>query len=186
MSWYPSIPGWDGLHPAIVHFPVALLLAAPLIIFASLFARGNWRSWAGASLLVMGVGALATWWAVGTGHAAGQLVDKSVELERAVLGHEALGVLTRNLFTGLAVVYAVLVMLPTWIKRPMPAAFRITLHAVFLAGYVAATGVLAQTANAGGHLVHESGVKAMLEQQAAIPPAAPTPVAPAPGQPVRR
>ncbi len=33
----PDIPQWDALHPLIVHFPVALLLTAPLFIVLGLF-----------------------------------------------------------------------------------------------------------------------------------------------------
>ena len=32
MIEFPPIPSWDGLHPLIVHFPIALLLVAPLLV----------------------------------------------------------------------------------------------------------------------------------------------------------
>ncbi len=163
MSWFPTIPGWDGLHPAIVMFPVALLLVAPLLVLASLFARGAWRSWAGAALLVMALGAVAAWFAAGSGHAAGQMVDKTKELEAAILRHEGLALVARNLFTLLTVVWAVLFLLPTWLKRPVPPSVRIGVHVLFLAGYVASIGALARTADAGGRLVHQYGVKAMVD-----------------------
>lgn len=163
MSWFPTIPGWDGIHPAMVMFPVALLLATPLLVAASLFARGAWRSWAGAALLMMALGTIAAWMAAGSGHAAGQMVDKTRELEAAILRHEALGVAVRNLFTLLTVIWALLVLLPTWIKRPIPQSLRIGVHVLFLAGYVASVGLLARTADAGGRLVHEHGVRAMVD-----------------------
>ncbi len=32
----PSLPGWDGLHPLVVHFPIALLLVAPVFVVLGL------------------------------------------------------------------------------------------------------------------------------------------------------
>jgi two-component system sensor histidine kinase KdpD len=40
MSWFPALPPWEGLHPAVVQFPIALLLVAPLPVLASLLL--NW------------------------------------------------------------------------------------------------------------------------------------------------
>jgi uncharacterized membrane protein len=171
----------------MVMFPVALLLATPVLLLASLFARDAWRSWAGAALVTMLLGTLAAWLAVNSGHAAGQLVDKSKELESAIMRHEALGVTARNLFTGLTLLYAVLFLLSGRNARPVPAALRITVSALFLAVYVAATGALAQAADAGGRLVHQKGVRAFVEAQAPrVQPAAPG-VLPVPtGRPAAR
>jgi uncharacterized membrane protein len=175
---FPALPDWDGIHPAMVHFPVALLLAAPLLLFVSLFARQAWRSWAASALVVMALGTLAAWFAVGSGHAAGQLVDKVLGLERAVLRHEALGVTTRNLFTLMTLVFAAVVMLPAILKKPLPQPVRIVVHAVFLALYLGGTTVLAHTAHQGGRLVHEYGVRAIVDK---AKPAVETPAAGAVG-----
>lgn len=162
MNWFPTIPGWDGLHPALVMFPVALLLATPLLLLATLFARGAWRPWAGAALVAMALGTAAAWLAVGSGHAAGQLVDKPAGLEAAILRHEALGVDARNLFTLLTLAWTALLLVPAWLKRPLSHGVRIGAHALFLAGYLASTGLVARAADAGGRLVHEHGVQAFV------------------------
>lgn len=163
MFTFPTVPGWDGIHPALVMFPVALLLAAPLLVLASFFAGGAWRAWAAAALMTMALGTVMAWFAVSSGHAAGQLVDKSADLESAILGHEALGTSARNLFTLLTLAWAALVMLPAWLRRPLPMGLRIGVHVLFLAGYAASVGTLARTADAGGRLVHERGVHAMVD-----------------------
>ena len=171
MSWYPAIPGWDGLHPALVHFPVALLMVAPLLLLGSVIARQSWRTWAWAALVVMALGALATWMAVGSGHAAGQLVDKTQTLTEAITRHEALGMATRNLFTLLTLLFATFLLVPVMLRRPLAPALRVTLSAVFLLVFIGATGLVAHTANQGGHLVHELGIKAMVTPAPSATPA---------------
>jgi uncharacterized membrane protein len=163
LSWYPALPPWDGMHPLMVQFPLALLLAAPLLVLVSLVARQTWRPWAVAGLMVMALGTLAIWFAAGTGHAAGQLVEKSPALQQAISRHEAIAMAARGLFTGLTLLYAAIVLVPLWRRWRLPDSFTMTVHVLFLALYVACTGVLAQAANAGGHLVHEYGVRAMVQ-----------------------
>jgi hypothetical protein len=58
----------------------------------------------------MALGTVATWLAVGSGHAAGQLVDKVAGLQCEIARHEQLGVMTRNLFTLITLVFAGLVL----------------------------------------------------------------------------
>jgi uncharacterized membrane protein len=157
-----------------VHFPIALLLAVPLLLVVSLLARKSWATWAGAAWLVMALGATATWLAVGSGHAAGQLVDKTGDLAGAVARHEALGLATRNLFTALTLVLGVILVLPAMLRRALPAPLRITLHALFLVLYLGATTVLMNAANQGGRLVHERGVHAMVGTSGPAAPAGQT------------
>ena len=168
---FPTIPSWEGIHPALVQFPIVLLLVAPVLLLVSLFSKRVWHTWAGASLLVMALGAFATWLAVASGHAGGQLVDKTPELERAIAAHEAFGLMTRNMFTLLTVVYALVMLAPAILKQQLPAAARISVHALFLVVYLGFTLLIGNTAMRGGRLVHELGVRAMVDrsgQQAAL------------------
>lgn len=176
MMTFPSIPGWDGIHPALVQFPIVLLFVAPLFLFISLFARRAWRVWAGSALLLMVLGSFAAWLAVASGHAAGQLVDKTPALQQAIARHEAFGALTRTVFTALTLVFATLMVLSAAIKKPLPGAARISLHALFLVVYVGCTLAIANTASRGGQLVHELGVHAMVGEPVQ-PPAQAQPVA---------
>ena len=54
------LPPWNHLHPAIVHFPIALLSVAPLLVLVGLFWSAQRRGihTAALILLVLGVGGL--------------------------------------------------------------------------------------------------------------------------------
>jgi uncharacterized membrane protein len=177
---FPAIPGWDGIHPAMVQFAIVLLFVSPLLLIVSLFMRQSWRAWSGAFLLMMGLGAFATWLAVASGHAGGQLVDKTPALEHAIAAHEALGILTRNLFSALALVFAVLLIAEVRLRDRVPAALRITINVVFLIAYLGCTTFLANTASRGGQLVHDAGIRAMVDKPIAAVTATPEATAPSP------
>lgn len=162
-----SIPGWDGVHPALVHFPIALLFAAPILLLVSLFARQAWRSWAIAALVLMVAGTVAAWLAAASGHAAAQLVDKTPDLERAIGRHESLAVTARDLFTLLTVAFASWLAIQAAFPKPLPAALRTTVHALFVVVNVACAIQLVGAADRGGRLVHEAGVRAMVSQPVA-------------------
>ncbi len=186
MSVLPAVPGWDGLHPALAQFPLALIAAAPVLLVVGLFARGAWRSWTIAALLLLALGAAASWFASATGHAAGQLVTKTPQLEAAILRHESLGVLTRNVATLLVFVLGALLLVPRVFRREWPEPLRIGVYAVFALVSIAASGLVLKTADRGGRLVHEYGVRAIVapEQKTATAAASavaesPSPVPPA-------
>jgi uncharacterized membrane protein len=162
MKPFPSIPAWDGLHPAMVHFPIALLFAAPLLLLVSLFMRRSWRPWAIASLTLMTIGTIGAWFAAGTGHAAAQLIEKTSVLERAIGQHEALGVTTRNWFTLVTVLFGAVLLVEKMLKRPLTTPWRTVAHSFILVACVGCAMMLANAANLGGRLVHQSGLRAMV------------------------
>jgi len=84
----PPIPAWDGLHPLIVHFPIGLLLVAPVFLVLSQLFPKHARCFALSALILMALGTTATFVAVSTGLAAGRLTDKTPESLPVIEEHE--------------------------------------------------------------------------------------------------
>ena len=177
---FPPIPSWDGLHPLIIHFPVALLLAAPLFVVVGVLWKKHGFAFLLAGLLLMAMGTAAAYVAVETGQAAAELADRTPEINPVLSHHQKLADRTRLVFTGLTALLAVLVFVPLLLKKELRRSLAIPLYAVFLLLYAGGAALLANTAHNGGRLVHEFGVRALVlpapGQQA---PAS----APAPSQP---
>ena len=158
---FPPIPSWDGLHPLIVHFPVALLLSAPLfVLLGALFPKTRGLSFA--ALLLMLLGTSAAFVAVETGEAAGELAERTPQINQALEGHQELAETTRNVFAGLTLAFALLLFLPKLLKKQPSRAVSLTLTVVFLAAYSIGGVFLANTAHQGGRLVHELGIRALI------------------------
>jgi len=157
---FPPLPPWEGLHVLVVHMPIGLLVVASVfVLLASVFPR-----WFGTSALILLVlGTLGAWLAVATGEAARDMVEDGPDPMWEVLErHEELGELARNVFAGLTVLYAVIVLVPlVWKKAARPTVAVIT-NLVFLVLLLGANTLLANAAHLGGHLVHLYGVRAQL------------------------
>lgn len=163
----PPLPGWDGLHPLVVHFPVALLLVAPLFVLVALFlspARGRAPLLAALSLIALGT--LATWVAAASGEAAGKLAERSPEINAALERHEDLAEATRAMFTGLTLTLAAILFGPALLRRQLARAPLLALLGAFLVTYAAGAALLANTAHNGGRLVHQLGVRAWMPDAA--------------------
>ncbi len=161
MNGLPPLPSWDGLHPLIVHFPIALLLVAPLFVVLGVALRRS-RLFLWAALLLMAIGTTATFFAVSTGEAAGKLAERTPQINAVLEHHENLAEATRAVFTALTIVFAAIVAAPVVFRRLQGPAFRIVLPLAFLLLYGAGVVVLANTAHNGGRLVHELGVQALM------------------------
>ncbi|HQT93620.1 MAG TPA: hypothetical protein PLB88_02305 [Thermoanaerobaculaceae bacterium] len=166
----PPIPTWDGLHPLIVHFPIALLLVAPLFIVLALLVGRHSTLFMTSALVLMVLGTAASYVAVSTGEAAGKLADRTPEVNQVLQHHEQLAERTRLTFTVLTIVFAGLLAGPAVLKRPLARVPATVLTLLFLGVYGAGAIVLANTAHNGGRLVHELGVRSLM-------PPAPIPVA---------
>ncbi len=162
MFQLPPVPSWDGLHPLIIHFPIGLLLVAPLFILIGAALRPRLaRTFLVAAFILMFLGTASTFIAVETGEAAGKLATRTPEINRILQHHEQLAERTRATFMVLTTIFAALVAMP-WIVKRDTRWFTTALPLVFLFFYGFATVLLANTAHNGGRLVHEFGVSALV------------------------
>lgn len=173
------LPGWDGLHPIVVHFPVALLAIVPVFLLLGLI-RPAWRRglmWSALLLMVLGTAAL--WLAVPTGEAAEEVAERVPAAASVLEAHESLAETARAFFTILTLIFGVILQGLRTLRRETETGPALALHLPFLALYLAGVLVLMNTAHQGGRLVHEFGVTARPAGAAAIPgeSAAPPPAA---------
>jgi uncharacterized membrane protein len=139
------LPGW---HPMVVHFPLALIVTAALLLLAARCLRDERHA---ATLATVGtwnlcIGAAASLLALATGVAA--LVDLNV----GAAAHQAISThLKWAIFSTLA-----LVLLAVW--RGAGSAQESRPSSVFLAVLLAATAALVVTGYRGGQNVYRYGI----------------------------
>jgi len=158
----PPIPSWDGLHPIIVHFPIALLFVAPILIVLGMIFQRSGKAFMVSAFVLMLIGTIATFIAVSTGESAGELAERMANVEAVLENHEELAETTRNIFTALTAIFAAIVFVPMLFKKELGRTVMIPISLAFLLFYGAGTVVLINTAHEGGRLVHEFGVRAMM------------------------
>ena len=172
MFQLPPIPTWDGLHPLIIHFPIGLLLVAPILILIGAFmSPKKGRTMLLAALVLMVLGTISVFIALSTGEAAAELADRTPEVNSMIQHHEELAERTRIVFTVLTLGFAAILFIPTLLKREVSRSSHVILPLIFLCFYGAGAILLANTAHQGGRLVHEFGVRAMVALTANPSPA---------------
>jgi uncharacterized membrane protein len=158
----PPIPSWDGLHPIIVHFPIALLLVAPILIILGLIFQKQSKTYMISAFALMLIGTVAAFIAVQTGQAAGELAERMGNIEAVLENHEELAETTRNIFAALTVIFGAFVFIPMVFRKDLGRKIVIPIGLAFLLFYGGGTIVLMNAAHEGGRLVHEFGVRAMV------------------------
>jgi uncharacterized membrane protein len=170
MFLLPPIPSWDALHPLIIHFPIALLLVAPLFIIAALLVSAPRRqAFMISALALMILGTASVYVALSTGEAAGKLAERTPQINAALERHENLAERTRLTFTGLTVILAGILVVSRSVKPEPSRAMSAMILVVFLVLYGGAAQLLINTAHHGGLLVHQFGVTAMVNAPTAGP-----------------
>ena len=118
MLQFPPIPSWDALHPLIIHFPIALLLIAPIfIVLGAVLTPARGRAYLIAAMVLLLAGTASIYVAVQTGEAAGKLAERSPGIETVLESHESLAERTQAVFSVLSVIFVALIAVPWLLKR---------------------------------------------------------------------
>jgi uncharacterized membrane protein len=165
---FPQLPSWDGMHPLVVHFPIALILVAPIFVILSMILRKSARPLAVCALVLMALGTIGAMAAVSTGEAGAEVAERTPGAEQAVEEHEELAETTRTMLIIVTVVYGLIVLAPMVYKKALEPIPSIALNGSFLILYLVAASYLANTAHQGGVLVHTYGVHATLGAPATL------------------
>lgn len=149
----------NPLHPAVVHFPIVLLLLGAVVAIAAVFVRKHGVPALAAGLLVLG--AAGTWGAVESGESDGGLVENAApQVNDLVDVHEtwAKRTLTISIFAAFAAGGSALT--ARW-----PRTARAVAVVAALASIAGAYGVY-ETGHRGGALVyrHGAGVQVVTTQ----------------------
>ncbi len=141
----------DPLHPAVVHFPLVLILLGALLACSAVV----WNRFARLAAICLALGAAGSIAAVETGHneKRDEIAVPEGEGKKVLQQHETDGEMVRNLALGAAVLAGVAAF---FVKR-WPAIARAIAVATAMVALLAAARVV-EAGRTGGELVYHYGV----------------------------
>jgi uncharacterized membrane protein len=154
----PMIPGWDGIHPLLIHFPLTLFFLAPVFVLFAAFTKATTRrTFLVSALTVMLFGMASTYAAFDAGQTAATSLTRTGEVRAVVERHQELASLARSSLTVATLLFGLALLICRCFHLEMH-----ELTGVLPLGSVVfyALGLfwLIHTAYHGERLVHEFGV----------------------------
>jgi uncharacterized membrane protein len=158
MLQLPMIPGWDGIHPLLIHFPLTLFFLAPVFVLFAGFTKATIRrTFLISALTVMLLGITSTYVAFEAGQTAAASVTRTGEVRTVVERHQEFANLARSNLTVATLLFGLSLLICRLLHLQMH-----ELTGVLPLGSVVfyALGLfwLINTAYHGERLVHEFGV----------------------------
>lgn len=148
------MPPLNHIHPAIVHFPIALLTVAPGLVLLGALWPAQRRGVHAAALILLLLGLLGALVALATGELAESFAHRTPELRVALDHHQALAWQTVAIFGALALAWLARWAASRFLHRELPPRAAQALFLLWL--LVSAWGVvtLLRTGHEGGQMVH--------------------------------
>lgn len=163
MAGFNQIPSWDAMHPLIVHFPIALLMASPLFLAISAAVKPEKsRPWLVGALLLLAAGTVSIFAAASSGKEAAELADRSEAVNAVLAQHEHLAAECEVVFTTFSLALGALIVWSWRRRRDLNRMISTVVPVLFLASYMGGLVFLVGAAHAGGRLVHEFGLHALM------------------------
>lgn len=155
-----TVPAWNDFHPILVHFPIALLLLAPILIIFATFSKKRSLEWQFFSTAIIGLGTIFLLLSMSTGELAEARAEQFPGAGPVLEAHESLAHSTRNLFLGMLTLLSLLCVAGVKFKDRLTAKVRVTTGLTLLIIYLVPMSLLIRTSHEGARLVHEIGVRA--------------------------
>jgi uncharacterized membrane protein len=115
-----------------------------------------------AALTILILGTCSLFVAASTGRAASELAERGGPVDAVLEMHEDLASETQFLFSGLSAILLGIFIAPRLLRREETRVFSTLLPLAFLALYSVGILFVVNTAHAGGRLVHEFGIHAIV------------------------
>lgn len=153
------------LHPLIVHFPIALLIIAPIFILIGLFLHQHSKSMYLCASILMIIGTFSILIAIHSGEKASEPLGAEIGRDAIMTldKHDKLGHQSRNIFIGLTALFLAFLYLQN--KNWLTPKLQKILLAIYLLLYILALIILASTAHHGGKLVHQYGIHSQIYKE---------------------
>jgi len=158
-----AIQSPSGLHPLLIHFPIALLYIAPLFIIIGCLLKDLRRPFFWSSLVLIIIGTFSLWLSLITGEMAAEALTNIPEKALETLSyHDELAHVSRNIFIVLSIIFSLYVAnfraLFFQLRRRWHNLFLVAFLTVYCAGLI----VLTNTAHYGGELVHQHHIRSTI------------------------
>jgi uncharacterized membrane protein len=161
------VPAWSHIHPLIVHFPIALLITAPLLVLLGLLWPSQRAGVHCAALVLLVLGTLGALLAWASGEAAAPWAQRTPELRAVLPRHEQSGQVTVLLFAGLTLLFALLWLWPLVRKQTVCDGRMLLLYLLWLLASLLGVVSLVRTGQLGGHMVHDLGTHPVMTARSA-------------------
>jgi uncharacterized membrane protein len=161
-SIFPPLPPYEGMHPLVVHYPIALLMITPIFVILAAAWKKHTRPLLVAALLISVLGVAAAFLATSTGEAGEKFAKGIPGADKTLHEHEELAEFARNLFIVVTVVLAGFTAGAWKLGDRLSTPLRWGAVLIFLVIHGFSASVLASAAHEGGKLVHLHGVRAPL------------------------
>lgn len=158
MLQLPMFPGWDGIHPLLIHFPLTLFFVAPVFALIAVFTKAATRqAFLLSTLLLMLFGTISTYVAFEAGEAV-IAEGFSKEALATVERHRELADLARGSFTMATFLFGLALGICGFLHlrvRELTGVLPLGVAVFYLLGLF----WLIQAAYQGERLVHEAGLR---------------------------
>ena len=156
---------WGAMHPLLIHFPIVLLIIAPVFLLVGLFLKGHRLAIYACALALILLGTASLYIAASSGETAAEgLTQMNADALATFEKHYELAELTEKIFLALSLIACVLFILYYRAHQNLSQGLQMSAALTFLGLYTLGLIFMLNAAHYGGELVHHHSIHTNLYQ----------------------